>query len=227
MLSLSISFTPANSTALEDPTCPSCRSSGGQAELADEVRRIRNTVTFQSNLNQVYTSKALLKFSERCQNFVGEEGLGAWGEAIINEMHRERYEGLYQGTPDLFEICPGFKTLDDSSKELVWVMIVSAMVHLESSCNNSEVAKGPNGVALGLLQLHKNREHKYSEGCNQGDAKSATGSLSCGLSMLNRQLQNDESLFSRRSYWDVLRPQSRSKKHLKIKEAVKNLTFCK
>ena len=215
------------SSADANSNCASCNSSSGQPEFADKLRSIRNTITYQTNINQMFTSSALLNFSERCENFVGEEGLGKWGMAIINEMHRERFDALYNGTNDLIEICPGFKTLDDESKELVWVMIVNAMVHLESSCNNNEVARGPNGAVVGLLQLHQNREHRYSEGCNRGDARTDSGSLSCGLSMLNKQLQYDEALFSRKSYWDVLRPQARSRKYLKVKESVQNLTFCR
>ncbi len=194
---------------------------------ADSIRSVRNTITSQSSVNEIYNANEVMNFADKCEGFVDEEGLGKWGQTIVDELHKNRYEALYTGTNDLKAICPGFSSLNDNSKELVWVMIINAMVHLESSCDKTETARGPNGGLIGLLQLHLNRENVYANGCTRGDGKTPNGTFRCGLAMLNKQLTNDEALFSRKSYWDVLRPQARSQKYRKVRDAVQKLSVCK
>lgn len=194
---------------------------------AEGLRSVRNTITAQSSVSEILNTNEVMNFAEKCEGFVDEEGLGKWGQTIVDELHKNRYEALYAGTNDLKAICPGFTNLNDNSKELVWVMIINAMVHLESSCDKTETARGPNGGLIGLLQLHLNRENAYANGCSRGDGKTPNGTFRCGLAMLNKQLSNDEALFSRKSYWDVLRPQARSQKFRKVQAAVKKLSVCK
>lgn len=205
--------------------CYDC--SNTKNSTAENLRTIRNTVTAKSSVSDIYNTNEVMNFANKCEGFADEEGLGKWGQTIVDELHRSRYEALYTGTQDLKEICPGFNSLNDNSKELVWVMIINAMVHLESSCDKTETARGPNGGLIGLLQLHVNKEHVYAKGCNRGDGRTASGTFRCGLAMLNRQLMNDETLFSRKSYWDVLRPQARSQKFRKVQAAVRKLSVCK
>lgn len=205
--------------------CYSCTSSTNV--LTSHVRDLRNTVTAKASVNDIFNANETLNFADKCENFVDEEGLGKWGNTIVQEMHQTRYQALYQGTADLKAICPGFSSLNDNSKELVWVMILNAMVHLESSCDKTETARGPNGRLVGLPQLHRNREEFYAPGCERGDGQNPSSTFRCGLSMLDRQLARDESLFSRKSYWDVLRPQARSQKYRKVQAAVRKLSVCK
>jgi hypothetical protein len=171
----------------------------------------------------------LLGFADKCDSFATIKDMGQWGSLILNEMKRTRYSDLYRGAPDLSAVCPNFNSagLGDDGREVVWVMIVNAMAHLESSCSLKAPAKGPNGALVGLLQLHNGAEQKYGKYCQKGDGKTAAGTFRCGLSMLEGQLSRDNSLFSRKSYWDVLRPQAKSQKYLKIKKALSNLSICK
>lgn len=192
-----------------------------------QVRDLRNTVTNNATVEDLASVNERMNFADKCESFVGEEGLGKWGTTIVNELHRNRYQALYEGTPDLRAVCPAYNKLNDNGKELVWVMILNAMVHLESSCDKTETAKGPNGSLVGLLQLHRNKEEVYAKGCQRGDGQNTSRTFACGLSMLNRQLENDEALFSRKSYWDVLRPQARSKKFKKVQLALRKLAICK
>lgn len=205
--------------------CYACKSLGNST--AESLRSVRNTITSQSSVNEIFNTNEVMNFADKCEGFADEEGLGKWGQAIVDELHKNRYEALYAGTDDLKAICPGFSSLNDNSKELVWVMIINAMVHLESSCDKTETARGPNGGLIGLLQLHLNRENVYANGCTRGDGKTPNGTFRCGLAMLNKQLTNDEALFSRKSYWDVLRPQARSQKFRKVQAAVRKLSICK
>jgi hypothetical protein len=206
-------------------TCYSCMAAPNPT--VQNLRNLRNSVIAKTSVSELFNVNEAMNFATKCESFVDEEGLGKWGNTIVEELHRERYEALYQGTDDLKAICPGFSSLNDNSKELVWVMILNAMVHLESSCDKTETARGPNGGLVGLLQLHRNREQVYAQGCKRGDGLNPASTFRCGLSMLNRQLSNDEALFSRKSYWDVLRPQARSQKFRKVQASVKKLSVCK
>ncbi|KYG62411.1 hypothetical protein AZI86_16390 [Bdellovibrio bacteriovorus] len=169
----------------------------------------------------------LMRFANKCDNFATLDDMGKWGQLILEELKRNRYTELYRGAPDLTQSCPNFNSMNDDGREVVWVMVVNAMAHLESSCTLNIPAKGPNGALIGLLQLHNGAEQKYAKYCKKGDGKTAEGTFRCGLSMLEGQLSRDNSLFSRKSYWDVLRPQAKSQKYLKIQKALKNLSICK
>lgn len=167
-----------------------------------------------------------MSFSRQCKSFAENTNFGVWGTLIVNELRRVRREELYTGTPDLIAICPAFSAMNDESKEVVWVMIINAMAHLESSCRKTVTGKGPNGVVAGLLQLHQGREQIYAPGCARGDADTPAGSFRCGIAMLAKQVAIHNEVFSRRSYWDVLRPQQRTAKFRIIQNAVKNLSIC-
>lgn len=169
----------------------------------------------------------LMNFAGKCESFATVQDMGKWGELILTEMKRNRYSELYRGASDLSDVCPNFNSMNDEGREVVWVMVVNAMAHLESSCTLGIPARGPNGALIGLLQLHNGSEHKYAKYCKKGDGKTAEGTFRCGLSMLEGQLSRDNALFSRKSYWDVLRPQAKSRKYLKIQKALKNLSICK
>lgn len=217
-------------------TCTNCSVAASKSSATDQIRSVRNTVSSQLSVTDIYSINEKMKFAERCDSFADDEGLGKWGTTIVTFMQADRlqqdsskrlYSELYEGSADLIALCPAFPKLNDNGKELVWVMIINAMVHLESSCKKAETAQGPNGSLKGLMQLHQGKENKYARGCRRGDANSPDTTFRCSLSMLNRQLANDESLFSRRSYWDVLRPQARSQKYKKVKASIQKLSFCK
>lgn len=212
-------------TSVAGTTCTNCTESSRTAN--QQLRNVRNAITSQMSVGSLATINSNMNFSRACSSFVNTKGLGTWGEVVVSEMRAKNYQTLYDGTSDMREVCPGYNSLNSNSKELVWVMIVNAMAHLESSCNPSITAQGPNGQLIGLLQLHNGREQAYAPNCRKGDGKTGAGNIRCGLSMLDGQLRRDGLLFSRKSYWDVLRPQARSQKYKKIRQAVASLGLCK
>ncbi len=152
-----------------------------------------------------------LEFSDRCDQFATESGFGSWGRVIIEELVRGEGDSLLRGTDDLRRACPNYDYLGVREKSYVWVKIIASMTFLESSCNPraglESVVNGPNGRAAGLLQLHKNKEHTYGANCSKGASLSPTATLKCAISMLDRQVEKTQALFSRATYWGVLRPQ--------------------
>ncbi|WII71511.1 hypothetical protein QJS83_13665 [Bdellovibrio sp. 22V] len=214
-----------SASRIEGSACIECSSSTNRTQ--QQLRELRDTVTADASVEDIFKINERMDFADKCENFADGDNYGRWGKIIIDEMHRSRYEELYKGAADLTAVCPAYPTLNDNSKELVWVMVLNAMAHLESSCDKTERAQGPNGRLVGLLQLHDGREQVYAKNCRRGDGKTAEGTFRCGLSMLNQQLAKRDSLFSRNSYWDVLRPQAKSQKFKKVKAAISRLSVCK
>lgn len=188
-----------------------------------------------------------LKFNERCDNFANmtptngnlahSENAVNWGAMVLEEMNRQDHPELYKGTNDLVDSCPAFPQLTDDQKELVWVVILDSMSHLESSCTPFVAnKKAPHGVAAGLLQLNSGKEHKIIDGCNRGDATNVRGSMSCGLELLNKQLGSERQLFSDDAHWAVLRTKYYSKKmkrwiysekYKSVQSALQQFDLCK
>lgn len=225
---LSLSSKNANAqivTSVAGSTCTNCTENPNTAN--QQIRNVRNAITSQMSVGDLSQINSSMNFANACSGFVNSKGLGSWGSVVVNEMRAKNYQALYDGTSDIRAVCPAYNSLNSNSKELVWVMIINAMAHLESSCNAGITATGPNGQLIGLLQLHNGREQAYAPNCRKGDGKTGAGNIRCGLSMLDGQLRRDGMLFSRKSYWDVLRPQARSQKYLKVRQAVSRLGICK
>lgn len=182
-----------------------------------------------------------LEFSDKCSKFATPSGFGAWGEVIVDELMRGRGAALMEGTDDLRRACPNYDRLGTREKTYVWVKVFASMSFLESSCEptaglRTEV-QGPNGSLAGLLQLHKDREGRYAGGCRNQDSLNPLKTLRCGISMLDRQIEKTSSLFSKASYWGVLRPQgdvvqtrTRGKRRVVLAKMIvgglKELPFC-
>lgn len=163
-----------------------------------------------------------------CESFSSEKGYGFWGKFVAQELSNyNRYRDLIEGTDDLVDLCPRYPYMRREDRYNVWVMILLNMAYYESSCEIKNTAKGPNGQAAGLLQLHGGQEYKYSKGCQQGDATSAGGSIRCSLNMLNDQSRRDGKLFSSKSYWEVLRPKGRSNKAYLIQASIVGFQPCR
>lgn len=167
------------------------------------------------------------KYGDKCDNFAGDGEVNKWGLIIERELDKDRHQALYNAPSDVRRLCPKYTEMNDEDKKGLWILIISAMTHYESTCIVSESAKGPNGTAAGLLQLHRGKEANYSSGCRNGDASTAERSLICGISMLNDQVERGEVLFSRRSYWDVLRPQGQSRKASRIQAVIGQYPACR
>lgn len=115
-------------------------------------------------------------------------------------------------------------------KATLWTLIVTVMAHFESSCSPEAKNKGPNGMALGLLQLHSGKEDKYDgefNTCDKNASSSTSGTLKCALGMLETQLERTNgNLFDPKSYWDVLRPRGRARKADDIQRAIQGSSLC-
>jgi len=167
-----------------------------------------------------------MNYANKCDEFASDGNVQVWGTVVEQELDRQKYTMVDTGSSDIALYCPNYKSMDENERKSVWMLVLVSMAHYESSCNNKEKAKGPNGTAAGLLQLHRGHEANYSNGCRNSDSNTPERSLICGLSMINDQIQRGEPLFSEHSYWEVLRPRGRSQKARKIESAIRQFPPC-
>ncbi|MFN3453388.1 MAG: hypothetical protein ACK41T_00410 [Pseudobdellovibrio sp.] len=122
-----------------------------------------------------------------------------------------------------------------NNKSNVIVLLSAAKAFEESTCNSKESAKGPNGTAYGLFQLHLNNEYKNGP-CKAGDSRNPESSITCALSMLNQQMATGNMFRQKDNYWDVLRPKRYISKtmsyidnpsYIKIRNAIARFPPCK
>ncbi len=148
-----------------------------------------------------------LNYAATCSMFASSKGLGSWGQYIVDELVRGKGNSLIEGSNDLREACPNYDHLGVREKSHVWVKIFAAMAHRESSCNPKASRPGEHGQAVGLFQLHQGAEQRYSKGCKANDSGSVSGSLRCGIAMIDGQMQQKNQLFHPKTHFGVLRPQ--------------------
>jgi hypothetical protein len=174
-----------------------------------------------------------VEVNDRCSSLIDKSGgLGSLGRFARDELmtNMSDYAELMSGDA-LKRHCTNYTRLSIGNRALVWALILTTMAHFESSCDSEVEAKGPNGTAKGLWQLHEGEEQRY-DGKNRDQClKNASGdpvkSVRCTLGMLAHQMSNSGgNLFSTESYWDVLRPDGQSKKAGKIEKALKNSQLC-
>lgn len=139
-------------------------------------------------------------------------------------------DDLVQGGSVRSKYCPKYSKMTLKEKSIVWVFILTAMAHFESSCSRTANAKGPNGTVYGYYQLHRGKEDAYDGGkgfCHKGDAAKPIAASKCTLGMLEKQFEvRDGELFAAKSYWDVLRPAGHAKKAGVIKKALMRSSLC-
>lgn len=178
--------------------------------------------------DEIYRTIDARDWPNSCESFSSKKGYGFWGRMVSQELSNyNKYRELIEGPQDLVDICPRYPSMRREDRYNVWVMILLNMAFYESSCEVDTVAKGPNGQAAGLLQLHDGKEGRYSSGCRKGDADSAAGSIRCSLSMLNDQVGREGKLFSSKSYWEVLRPRGRSDRAYLIRATILGFEPCR
>lgn len=154
-----------------------------------------------------------------CQEFsMAATDKNNWRDHFLKEITPNKYPALFEdriaqgAATDLIKYCPNYPNLDDDQKKIILLRLVDGMAFFESSCKTTAKAKGPNGTAFGILQLHLGREQDYARYCKKYDARNPKNSLTCGLDMLEDQVQNNKRIFSSMSYWDVLRPRGSARK---------------
>lgn len=208
-------------------TCADC--SAKKDSTVEQLRGIRNSISGNTSSLEIYNYN--LNRGEdlnlHCSNFVTDKGPGPWGKKILQTLNPELQPYLFAGTDDLERACPGYDSLEDKEKKYIWLAIINVMAIGESTCGLFQSAQGPNGRLVGIIHLHSGMEHQYSQGCNRGDGRRPESTFRCTLAMMDDQLRRDGALFSRRSYWDVLRPQAASQKYREIAKVLKGLSVCR
>ena len=170
--------------------------------------------------------------ADRCESFVGgDEELGSNGVLTQQELtsNTTDYSRLMRPSA-LSDVCPNYSNLSAESRGFIWAVILTTMANFESSCDGSQTARGPNGTARGLFQLHQGHEAGYDGSdneCIKNASFSEENSIKCALSMLDLQFQREGKLFSNKSYWEVLRPNGNSQRADDIERALRNSSFCK
>jgi uncharacterized membrane protein len=157
-----------------------------------------------------------------CTKFIDSNGyFGTWGAYLMGRINRSEHPNLLSGKQsDLGRVCPKFNSMNELQKKNFLVWMIAGMAAFESACNERVQAKGVNGIAAGLLQLHKGKEYLY--GCRSGmNALNGLQNLECGLVMLDNDVGRTGKFFpSSNNYWQVLRPQSApGKRTLKVTRA--------
>ncbi len=155
-----------------------------------------------------------------------------WRASALAELNPSKFPKLFatdvkNGAPaDLLKYCPNYPNLLDTQKKTIILRVVDAMVFFESSCNSNARAKGPNGTAYGIFQLHYGREDDYASDCRRYDSKDPFRSIACALDMLHDQVENSKAIFFSGSYWDVLRPRGQSGKATRIANQIWYYPLC-
>lgn len=198
-----------------------------RSSTAEKIRALRTVVGGDQSALDLYNYNKSRNLEQICSRFANEKGLGTWGQSISRFMSPEEFPYLFDGTDDLHRYCPAYTSLDNDEKKIVWIGILNLMSIGESTCGLDTKARGPNGPLTGVIQLHRGKEHKYSGGCNKGDGNNPASTFRCTLHMLDDQLRRDGKLFSRKSYWDVLRPQGRYQKYRETIKVLSKLSICK
>jgi hypothetical protein len=174
----------------------------------DDLRPLQiNKITPKANQRKSYYPLIpdRKNWSYGCTNFIDEQGIiNSWGLSVIQAINRYP-EYLSSGSKDMQNYCPNFSKFNKSEKENFWVWFIAAMAMRESACRPDVKAKGPNGTAAGLLQLHLHKEYAYHEHCQDTNALIPHENLNCGTAMFDAQLIRFNRMFlSNGSYWQVL-----------------------
>lgn len=205
--------------------CSTCMEA--KENTASQLRGLRSAINADQSYKDLYNQNRKSGNHNVCSKFASESGWGEWGQSIIKTLNSNEFPNLFEGSSDLRAACPAYNSLSESEKKSVWITIINTMAIGESTCGVNNHAQGPNGRLVGLLQLHVGREQAYDDGCKRGDGNRPETNMKCALHMIEGQMRRSGELFSRKSYWDVLRPQARSQKFQKIKNAVRSLSICK
>ncbi len=178
-----------------------------------------------------------VEVDDRCAKWVNQSNtLGNLGVFINNHIiiNQQNFKHLLDSKKSISNICPKYSSLQTNQKSFLWTMILAAMAHYESNCNIMAYTKGPSGRTSGFYQLHRGHESTYDgklKVCKNFDGTKPEESSICALTMLDLQLKNRVSLFTSKSYWDVLRPSGEASRTSKapqsIKKAIVNSSLCK
>jgi hypothetical protein len=161
----------------------------------------------EGDTSQYPLNTGSLGMHDGCSNFIKSSGaFGSWGKFVMNELNPGQHSNLFrENVADMPKICPRFRDMSETGKKNFWVWLLAAMANEESGCEERITARGVNGTAAGLLQLHLHHESEY--GCAPGtNSLRAQDNLKCGLVILNNDVDRTNRVFpSENNYWEVLR----------------------
>lgn len=153
------------------------------------------------------------RFTGSCQQkFIDKDGrLGPWGRIVRDEIRERKSEFVKNEPPDVMQMCPGYKNMDEKKREEFWIHAFMSLASPESSCNEgARNPNAPNGTAKGLFQLEK----PVCDGVNvRGDLYDGQVNTRCAVRLLGVELARRDNLMSptsrardsRRTYWGPLR----------------------
>lgn len=97
------------------------------------------------------------KYPTSCQNFIKPDGtLGPFGQAMVQEMNRPEYGGIFENHSMLSYTCPNFYDFSKTKKQNYIVTYMMHLSYIESMCGNllhSDPSINPNGSGKGLFQF--------------------------------------------------------------------------
>ncbi len=163
-------------------------------------------------------------WNPRCTKFIDETGrLGEWGQHLYESLRTDSFSTYFRTDviSDMPVMCSKIADVevDESEQKMFWIYLVASMAMSESSCNPKidvnglfDEEKGEYRIASGLLQLHKGNTKSY--GCKKIDTLNALDNLSCGITILEKQLSKEAQIFVKpgRTYWQVLHNNKSGKK---------------
>ena len=207
-LQMTKTITESEAQAVED--CSSCSFSAGRSSSSMASQALASVKQTGEHLERVIAEEG---WQNSCDGFVKDGQIGLYGQIVREEiMKPSALKNIKQGDEDLGMLCPNYSSMNNSSKANVILLIMTSMAFEESTCNNNKTAKGPYGIARGFFQLHSGKESSYSPDCQDNASKTARGSITCALSILDNQMGKGNMFRQEENYWDVLRPQRWDKK---------------
>lgn len=202
---LQIVISGAATEAQAPADCAGCVDDAPKAPQA--IASVRET---GQHLERVIAEEG---WQNSCDGFVKDGEIGLYGQIVREEiMKPAALKNIKEGDADLNRLCPNYPAMNTSSKANVILLIMTSMAFEESTCNNNKSARGPNGTAKGFFQLHAGKESEYSPDCINHDSRTPRGSITCALSILDKQMSEGNLFRQDENYWDVLRPRRWSKK---------------
>jgi hypothetical protein len=177
-----------------------------------------------------------------CTEFIKPNGEpGKLGKVIVNHIQALGDQSQYyrDDLVNITTVCPKWKSLSKEHKTYFWLWMFAAISWKETTCGaHKENPAGTHGVAVGHLQLNKNRRDRSWRGgesgksCAVNDIANDENNLRCGIEIMNELLKGRNGLYKgsgeiygRRanSYWQGLR----SRHGGNIIRFVKGYPFCK
>lgn len=210
-------------------------SQESSAENNSTINQDKTTINrkISSENNNKLLDHSLIKLNDRtlwspnCYNFIDNRGnYGPWAKAIqksFTEGGNFDGAGISKSASWLvgeyssqigdldrgIKINTKFKNYSQQNKIDFFIYYAAAVAMTESTCRPTQAAKGPNGTAIGLWQLHKGRTNNYADNVC-GNFNETNGSLNvvCGLKMLNYYVKSnknsDNKLFWDGNYWETM-----------------------